>query len=101
MGRLALVVRLALRDLRHRPAEAGLLGLALAAATATLTLGLILHGVTDRPYERTRAATLGPDVVLEADPPAIGHRRADLAAHRQRLQALQLADTEVTGAIVP
>ena len=63
MGRLLLVGRLAARDLRHRPAQAVLLLLAITAATTTLTLGLVLHGVTSQPYQQTRAATNGPDVV--------------------------------------
>jgi ABC-type lipoprotein release transport system permease subunit len=63
MGRVVLVGRLAARDLRRRPAEAALLLLAIAAATTTLTLGLVLRGVTDKPYETTRAATNGPDAV--------------------------------------
>jgi putative ABC transport system permease protein len=62
MGRTLLICRLAGLDLRHRPAQAALLLLA-TAATATLTLGLVLHGVTNRPYQQTRAATKGPDVV--------------------------------------
>jgi putative ABC transport system permease protein len=63
MGRILLVCRLAARDLRRHPAQAGLLLLAITAAAATLTLGLALHGVTSRPYQQTRAATRGPDVV--------------------------------------
>jgi ABC-type lipoprotein release transport system permease subunit len=63
MGRALLVARLAARDLRRRPAEAALLLLAIAAATTTLTLGLVLRGVIDRPYERTREATRGPDAI--------------------------------------
>src|SRR5258708_26673100 len=62
MGRILLVCRLAARDLRRHPAQAGLL-LAITAATTTLTLGLALHGVTSRPYQQTRAATSGPDAV--------------------------------------
>ena len=54
MGRILLICRLAARDLRRRPAEAALLLLAIIAATTTLTLGLVLHGVTDEPYESTR-----------------------------------------------
>jgi hypothetical protein len=38
MGRVLLIARLALRDLRHRPAQAALLLLAITAATSTLTL---------------------------------------------------------------
>jgi len=67
MGRLALIARLAARDLRHRPSEALLL-LAITAAATTLTLGLVLHGVTSGPYERTRAATAGPDLVASVGP---------------------------------
>ena len=63
LSRTVLVGRLAGRDLRYRPAQAAALLLVIAAATATLTLGLALHGVTSQPYQRTRAATNGPDVV--------------------------------------
>lgn len=62
-GRLLLVGRLALRDLRHRPVEALLVLLAIGAATALLTLGLVLNGVTGNPYQATKAATKGPDLV--------------------------------------
>jgi putative ABC transport system permease protein len=79
MGRLLLVSRLAARDLRRRPAEAALLLLAITGATATLTLGLVLHGVTSKPYQSTREATAGPDVVASLAPPADGSRPADLA----------------------
>jgi ABC-type lipoprotein release transport system permease subunit len=68
MGRLLLVGRLAARDLRRRPGEAALLLLAITAATATLTLGLVLRGVTDKPFAATRAATSGPDVVAALSP---------------------------------
>jgi ABC-type lipoprotein release transport system permease subunit len=63
MGRVLLVGRLAARDLRRRPVEAALLLLAIMGATTTLTLGLVMHGLTDKPYESTREATAGPDVV--------------------------------------
>jgi ABC-type lipoprotein release transport system permease subunit len=63
VGRLLLVGRLAARDLRRRPGEAALLLLAITAATTVLTLGLVLRGVIDKPYETTRKATNGPDVV--------------------------------------
>ena len=70
MGRMLLVVRLAARDLRRRPAEAALLLLAITAATTTLTLGLVLHGITEKPYQSTREATAGPDVVAAVFPPS-------------------------------
>jgi putative ABC transport system permease protein len=65
MGKLILAGRLAARDLRYRPAQAVLLLLAVTAATAVLSLGLVLHGVTSQPYQQTRAATRGPDVVAQ------------------------------------
>ena len=75
MGKLVLVCRLAARDLRHRPAQAVLLLVIIAAAAAALTLGLVLRGVTDQPYQQTMAATAGPDVVASS----VGYR----AQHRQ------------------
>jgi putative ABC transport system permease protein len=63
MGRILLVVRLAVRDLRRRPVEAALLLLAIMAATTTLTLGLVLRDAASDPYLSTREATNGPDVV--------------------------------------
>ncbi|MGZ4768615.1 MAG: ABC transporter permease [Ilumatobacteraceae bacterium] len=62
-GRLLLVWRLAVKDLRHRPTQALLLLFAIAASAAALTLGLSLHGTTNDPYARTRSSTNGPDVV--------------------------------------
>jgi putative ABC transport system permease protein len=63
VGRVLLAARLAARDLRRRPSEAALLLLAITGATTVLTIGLVLEGVTDKPYQRTRHATAGPDVV--------------------------------------
>jgi putative ABC transport system permease protein len=71
---LRLVARLALRDLRRRRTEAVLLLIAIAATTTTLTVGLAVRGVTERPWDRTRAATAGPDAV------ATSARTAPLAA---------------------
>ena len=79
MGRLLLVCRLAARDLRRRPAEAALLLLAITAATTTLTLGLVLYGVTDEPYQSTREATAGPDVVASVARDPAGGQPTDLA----------------------
>ena len=80
VGRLLLVARLALRDLRRRRAEAVLLLLAILAATTTLTLGLVLHGVTDDPYQATRDATAGPDVVAAVSPPPVEGGPSDLVS---------------------
>jgi ABC-type lipoprotein release transport system permease subunit len=92
MGRLRLVLRLAARDLRRRPAEAALLLLAIVAATTTLTLGLILHGVTDEPYESTREATTGPDVVASVRGDAFLGQPADLAALKALTDAPGVTD---------
>ncbi|XVQ07310.1 FtsX-like permease family protein [Spirillospora sp. CA-255316] len=73
MGRILLVLRLALRDLRRRRTEAALLLIAILAATTTLTLGLVLRDAAGDPYKSTRAATKGPDVVANVG------RAADLA----------------------
>ena len=75
MGRILLVVRLALRDLRRRRTEAALLLIAILAATTTLTLGLVVRDAASDPYQSTRAATKGPDVVAATGPFA---GRADL-----------------------
>jgi ABC-type lipoprotein release transport system permease subunit len=63
MGRALLVGRLAVRDLRRRRVEAVLLLLAVMAATTTLTLGLVMRDVASDPYQSTREATAGPDVI--------------------------------------
>src|SRR3954447_14083541 len=68
MGRFVLVARLATRDLRRRASEAVLLLVAIAVASTTLTLGLLLHGETNHPYNQTRTATAGPDVVASVYP---------------------------------
>jgi ABC-type lipoprotein release transport system permease subunit len=70
MGRILLVGRLAVRDLRRRRVEAALLLLAIMAATTTLTLGLVLHDAASDPFQRTREATNGPDVVASVGQPA-------------------------------
>ena len=64
MGKTLLVARLAARDIRRHKAQAILLLLAITAATTTLVLGLALNGVTNHPYQQTRAATKGPDLVV-------------------------------------
>ena len=76
MSRILLVGRLVARDLRHRPGQAVLMLLAITAATATLTLGLVLHGVTSQPYQQTRAATNGPDEVAYIGQPPGSPRRS-------------------------
>ncbi|MFC4530066.1 FtsX-like permease family protein [Sphaerisporangium dianthi] len=70
MGRILLAGRLAVRDLRRRRTEAALLLLAIMAATTTLTLGLVLRDAARDPYQSTREATNGPDVVAGVGRPA-------------------------------
>jgi ABC-type antimicrobial peptide transport system permease subunit len=66
MGRVLVIGRLARRDMCRRPTEALLLLAAIAVAASTLTLGLVLHGLTTQPYAQTRVATHGPDIVAES-----------------------------------
>ncbi|WP_329084139.1 MULTISPECIES: ABC transporter permease [unclassified Streptosporangium] len=66
MGRIVLIARLVLADVRRHTAQAAMLLLAVTAATATLALGLSLGGATRTLYEQTRAATAGPDIVALA-----------------------------------
>ncbi|WP_285580625.1 ABC transporter permease [Herbidospora sp. NBRC 101105] len=66
MGRVLLVFRLVLGDLRRHPGPAVLLVLSTLVATAVLSLGMSLPGATERLYLQTRAATAGPDVVVVA-----------------------------------
>ncbi len=68
MGKALLITRLALKDIRHRPAQSILLLLAIATGAATLALALAIGGTTADPYERTRAATNGPDIVAQVSP---------------------------------
>jgi putative ABC transport system permease protein len=63
MGTIVLICRLVARDLRRRPAGAALLLITIAAASATLTLGLTMRAVAASPYLSTRTATAGPDVM--------------------------------------
>ncbi|GGO71940.1 ABC transporter permease [Nonomuraea cavernae] len=73
MGRILLVVRLALRDLRRRRTEAVLLLIAILTATTTLTLALVLRDAAGDPYESTRAVTKGPDVVANVQSTGLDH----------------------------
>jgi len=54
MSKTVLVGRLAGKDLRRRPVQAALLMVVITAAMAALTLGLLLHAVTSRPYAHVR-----------------------------------------------
>jgi putative ABC transport system permease protein len=63
MGSILLICQLVAADLQRRPLQAVLLLVAIMAATTTLTMGLALAGVTSQPYQQTKKATAGPDVV--------------------------------------
>jgi putative ABC transport system permease protein len=81
-GPLRLVVRLAGRDLRHRPGIGLLVLVALLAATTTMTLALVVRGSAQAPWDETFAATAGPHVVAttyDADD-ATDRAMAELAA---------------------
>ncbi|MDA0564842.1 ABC transporter permease [Streptomonospora sp. S1-112] len=62
MGRLLLMWRLVVRDMRRRPGEAVVFVVAVAAATASLTLGLMVDNAVAIAYMNTREATRGPDM---------------------------------------
>jgi putative ABC transport system permease protein len=81
-GRALLLFRLARQDIQHHVAQAVLLVVAIAAATAVLSLAFALDGVNSNPYQQTMAATNGPDVVAQSGgPPATNVTSpADLAA---------------------
>ena len=81
-GRALLLFRLARQDIRHHFAQAVLLVVAIAAATAVLSLAFALDGVNSNPYQQTMAATKGPDVVAQSgnDPYTGVTSPADLAA---------------------
>ena len=81
-GRALLLFRLARQDIRHHLAQAVLLVVAIAAATAVLSLAFALNGVITNPYQQPMAATKGPDVVAQSgnDPYTSVTSPADLAA---------------------
>lgn len=68
MGRLILILRLVVGDIRRRKVQSALLLAMIVTATTSLALGLALHGVTDRPWANTRTLTRGPDVVATIPP---------------------------------
>ena len=66
------------------------------AATTTLTLGLVLHGVASDPYQSTREATAGPDVVASVCRREL--RRADVVDQPADLAGLE-ALTDAPGVV--
>jgi putative ABC transport system permease protein len=68
VGRLLLISRLVLGDIKRRRVQSALLLLMIVTTTATLTLGLAVRKTSETPFARTRAATRGPDIVAELQP---------------------------------
>ncbi|MEU1901523.1 FtsX-like permease family protein [Nocardiopsis dassonvillei] len=70
---MLVVWRLVVRDVRRRPGEALMFVLAVAVATACVTLGLAMGDAVAQGYARTREATLGPDVtaITTAEDPGV------------------------------
>jgi putative ABC transport system permease protein len=81
-GRALLLFRLARQDIRHHFAQTILLVVAIAVATATLTMAFALNGADSNPFQQTKAATKGPDVLAQSgfDPNTNVTTPADLAA---------------------
>jgi putative ABC transport system permease protein len=73
MGRLLLVSRLVVGDIRRRPVQSALLLVVIVTTTTTLTLGLTLRHVAQSPFAHTKAATRGPDLVVEVQPKPGSH----------------------------
>ena len=91
MGKAFLFGRLAAKDLRRHLSEGVLLFLVIAAASATLTLGLLLHGETSNPYNTTRAATKGPDAVANLSPAVSNNGSISASANPADLAAVERA----------
>jgi putative ABC transport system permease protein len=98
MGKIRLAGRLVGRDLRRRPGPAALLVLAITAATATLSLGLVLHGVASQPFQQTKVATNGPDVVAQLGGPAFGPQGPDQTGENQVAAQVKAQATKLTHA---
>jgi ABC-type transport system, involved in lipoprotein release, permease component len=91
MGKAFLFGRLAAKDLRRHLSEGVLLFVVIAAASATLSLGLVLHGVTSSPFNTTRAATAGPDAVANLSPTLANTGSISADANPAELAALARA----------
>jgi putative ABC transport system permease protein len=96
MSRVLLIGRLVARDLRYRPAQAVLMLLVITAATTVLSLAFALHGVTNRPYQHTRAATRGPDVVAQLGGPELS---VHIPGHAPRNIGPQLSQRQLQAGV--
>ncbi|MET9552269.1 FtsX-like permease family protein [Streptomyces sp. NPDC006645] len=98
MGPLLLIGRLLLRDLRRRPGEAVVFLLAVTIASASLTLGLATGNAVDSGYEKTRAATEGPDIIAvttAADPSGMAEHLANTPGVAEQADPVFAFDTYI------
>lgn len=65
MGRLLLINRLIIGDIKRHRAQSALLLVVILATTTALSLALALRHVSENPFAHTRAATKGADVVAQ------------------------------------
>ena len=92
MRSLRLAVRLALRNLRRRPAQGALLLLTLTIATGVLGVATSVYGSADAPWDRVWRATNGFHVSLGVyHPPDEPGNRAFVAELRRRSEQLATA----------
>lgn len=68
MGRVLLIWRLVIGDIKRRRVQSLLLVVMIMTTTTTLALALTLHHASQSPFARTRAATKGPDLVASNGP---------------------------------
>jgi putative ABC transport system permease protein len=95
MGRLLLIYRLVVGDIRRRPAESALLLVVVATTATTLSLGLALRQVAQSPFARTKAVTRGPDVVIHGQPNPGSPVQLSHAAEMQGLRTQSQAFTRL------
>lgn len=98
MGHLFLIGRLVLRDMRRRPGEAVVFLLAVTITSTSLTLGLATGNAVDTGYEKTRAATAGPDITVvttAADPSGLAAGLADTPGVTEQADPVFAFDTYI------
>jgi putative ABC transport system permease protein len=92
MGRLVLISRLAIGDIKRRRTQSLLLVAMIVTTATTLTLGLELHHASQNPFAHTRAATRGPDFVAQ-NGPAPGSGRPSPSQFGPLIHARGVAET--------
>ena len=93
MGRLLLIRRLVVGDVRRRPLESALLLVVVVITATTLALGLALRQVAQSPFARTKAATRGPDIAVKGQPNPGSLLRL---SHAARMQGLRIPSQAFT-----